>query len=1185
MRDLCVGGAWSPLHTISASAFDPYTGALAGELVSPDSPPDSPPDSCTIDNTFDEPCVGTMGGAKPLPGQCVAVKDTWKEDVTSGYHGADVGLAFTYFLNTDAVPTLNYQELNTPGWLPNYYNQTKSMPNAQFFIGGSVAACDAVLTLTQVPPTAVEATRTFADFWHANQDYCAAEFIWKQSIEPWFRLERPGLPGSPDFGTYNPLSKVTPDLRGPLALIANSCQVLGAGDKAKNAPLGTDMRTLATGAPAWSLKKPSILAALYDEGGEYMPSTDAGWIESSWHESTVIGMLQRDNGGNYWSSDEFGGRWGWDAYFHCPGGSYPCDIPNPFYLGQPYKLTEYIPNPFVTEPPIEVPCVQELGVPDAPGPITYPSPLSETTPIPPTCSAPPETAPQQGPETAPETPACGNPGPPGDYEWQPVPTHLIPGSQSEYWCPNVEAIFDPQWWQERLDFSGDDRDTYSPDTDITLYNPLDNCAETLGYTDYNQHPLDWQHLNEWPVTGALVPVDLLNTRYDAFQSCIMQRINWNIQAFVKLWEEDGVPPPQQTAADAAEYGNGGTVDNPQLNPGGTFWPPCATRFWETDTCDECPVKLSIQQCFHIIIKDLVPYNYVKLRTCEGLRDARIYNAGVTEGGSPVANILDQDYALQGSTPKGANQYFSTQYDFPIDKLYQQIICVDEKLTQYNCTDTEPQPYAFRNAPGIQAYSDQNPNRTCDGDPLIGYHMPYYRWWDTGISADDSGNRVGQNGQPLQPHGGSFINTLGGWDVIPGTPGREERGKWEAQQLASHLPQGPENQLPSELQQPQPAQGSRVYSSFGNPFTELNSWQAFVAWRRENLMCIGRYDILGKPGGPEDSVLNMAGWGYSTLGGYVQVKGQQLFIPSVQQPWPLGWRKYVTDTHGDVFPTNDQNYTNAQPGDIVRYMIDTMPQLAYVVTVTIDSNPDPTQQNSSVSVLNWDSGKFPTSSGSSILDWGQSASQGFRTIWQHGVPLASLVNNSGSTPGVLQHTLMALTSTNPAVADLCSQLDPGIIAQSISNVAAAEGACIDPNSQACLIAVQQTWQTCQTSCDDPQARDCILPPEGGQDQWVTGLVYHPAIDMAGRQCGPDITQADMLLQQIPTNVWASCVAWGYDPNLRWLIPGGYNGPGTGAITKSALCGKGWASCLSYTNCYTWFTNNSASGPDCIGGGAR
>ncbi len=146
----------------------------------------------------------------------------------------------------------------------------------------------------------------------------------------------------------------------------------------------------------------------------------------------------------------------------------------------------------------------------------------------------------------------------------------------------------------------------------SFYGPKDRMANTWehGYSDYTDNFTNkkfdkekfLRHQRYPEVMCGVVPVDVIEPRRRAFNNCIMQRINYNFFSwrrwnFLQYYFSDKILKSEWER-------------------------PCATRFYERDNVKKCPASLSIQQCCRIIVKDVVPMNYVKIRTCEGLRQKR-----------------------------------------------------------------------------------------------------------------------------------------------------------------------------------------------------------------------------------------------------------------------------------------------------------------------------------------------------------------------------------------------------------------------------------------------------------------------------------------------------------------------------------------------------------------------------------
>ncbi len=126
---------------------------------------------------------------------------------------------------------------------------------------------------------------------------------------------------------------------------------------------------------------------------------------------------------------------------------------------------------------------------------------------------------------------------------------------------------------------------------FALYAKSNGTPDMAKLTDFAKHP---------EVQCAIVPVDVIEPRRAAFNNCIMQRINYNYIT----WRRTNFL---------------GYYYKRALR---SWSKPCVTRFYESDSYDKCPVSMSIQQCCRIIVKDVVPMNHLKIRTCEGLRQKR-----------------------------------------------------------------------------------------------------------------------------------------------------------------------------------------------------------------------------------------------------------------------------------------------------------------------------------------------------------------------------------------------------------------------------------------------------------------------------------------------------------------------------------------------------------------------------------
>lgn len=315
-------------------------------------------------------------------------------------------------------------------------------------------------------------------------------------------------------------------------------------------------------------------------------------------------------------------------------------------------------------------------------------------------------------------------------------------------------------------FSGDDlRDNMFTDRDYSYqtsyFTPGDRITHlstwTTGYSDYN-NPSTLASVSgmirreKYPeVMCAVVPVDILEPRRQAFDSCIMERINfnfitWRRRNFLSYYYSTqtgsggGANLEVPVAPIMGDIFSGVLEDAIDVFPvafsamagrDGTLKPwvkPCKTRFYESDTFDECPVAMSIQQCCRIIVKDVVPMNYIKIRTCEGLRDKRDIIFGydhLYDYSEKVTDTFKDDWAIANAKTQAekdaANQIVlvkNLDTPFPISSQggksvktpaseaeYDSVYDMNQKLTMIGCDGTEPDSYAFSYYNPLSEWSD------------------------------------------------------------------------------------------------------------------------------------------------------------------------------------------------------------------------------------------------------------------------------------------------------------------------------------------------------------------------------------------------------------------------------------------------------------------------------------------------
>lgn len=709
----------------------------------------------------------------------------------------------------------------------------------------------------------------------------------------------------------------------------------------------------------------------------------------------------------------------------------------------------------------------------------------------------------------------------------------ISRNQGDYYCPNVEKITEPTHpFTPRPDVTNfGHRNDRSYSSETSKHVPKCPTGSELGYTNY----LTRSGLAKYAypvVQCAIVPVDILSFRKEQFDICIMQRINHNFND----WIAAGYPR-QLTSVPPNETWEGG------------WKPPCKTRYWEFDGFGRCPVKYSIQQCCRIIVKDVVPANFLKMRTCEGLmqgrRDDVALQGRAGNPNPPITHITDDTFGGYLGHARYTNAKLATYY-------------LNTKLCDGSNspdTATEPDEYRFdywfrsQRFSERRALADPPVPPAPDATEYLGIHMPYMRWWDTGVSA----------GNPR--HGGSFVNTLGSFDVIVGI-GREERDEFSAQRESQRAQiRGAPSEVVSNIAQPHKAEIGRI-----GGWAELKAHQ-MQSVRRNNLYCLGRYERLFKPGGGENFVLAKAGAGYTSREG-------------LQWPWSLGWRGYVTDTHSKQFPRGfpppaapamvSGGLDNVLSGDIIIYEINGLKQIAYVADIggyALEGSDDPLPSDTvgvfdfaisryrmntmsgpilhptRIFAIMWDQGKFPSSTGIS-LSWGMGPE---RTIYKLKVP-ASYQGD------ICRMDLRALTDSD-----------------------AAQTYCKDNIANTVLDESQCRAHECQPSCVDNDYSACVLP--NSKDDWDIVKIYRPykhvrrcdgtpsdpAFNMTAtydwigntilKLAPPDpavIYQG--MTQQVDTDLWAYCVNSGYDPPHHYSKD--YKGPQTGALTDTTLCAANW-----------------------------
>lgn len=511
------------------------------------------------DSQFTEKLVGQVSGAKPPDGACMPLKDTPIIPVDT--YSSDLNSAFSYFLNLDNR---------------EFYNADEGYLGSTFFIGGALGCPDIIKLRTPIADANINNTKipTLAALNRAKALSCYNYYILNRSTKPWYHLERPSKSGADD-----PLTMFDPNRS-----ILNNCQPLINGNDAWKIQKAR-WRTLVERSP-----DPLVLNYNPDyidsTGEQYNPLT----LEKKKGFAPVLRYTKRADmdEDEYLLSDYLDKAWDQnfvnvvdDEKLDNISGTIPRSTSpaNLISLDLTRAPAGQLTNPFKQDPnnQIGLPCSKLTEGDDNGG--------SCDVDIPPQCGV-----------SVPSYIAYNS----QDYNGHPRHQDTLK------YCPNVEKINEPSHpFSPRHDVQGaqgfkTDRD-YSTLTSQPYVPPP--CNGKCGYTDWafkdnNCNAQDIPKYREkYPaVQCAIVPVDILDFRKEQFDNCIMQRINQNV----------------------IEWGGNGTFN---LQTGGGWQPPCSTRFWERDK-GNCQAKLSIQQCCRIIVKDVVPANFLKMRTAEGLKQKR-----------------------------------------------------------------------------------------------------------------------------------------------------------------------------------------------------------------------------------------------------------------------------------------------------------------------------------------------------------------------------------------------------------------------------------------------------------------------------------------------------------------------------------------------------------------------------------
>ena len=1125
--------------------------------------------------------TGTVEGAKPTEFACMPIRDTGRYQTTYPY--APLNNAFGYYMQANDAPIFDPVRTGVTRPADVYGNASTSFYQSQAFFGaeGALAGCpmDALGFAEPLPtPPLPHHVEDLLRLRQAQSDLCYKYIILSHGDAPWRTTELHNGTNS------DPLSSVDAE-RSYL----NYCQPLIRGDYAQW--LEFDRLERASGWDKDSGYTP-VLRYPNDETHDEDEYLLSAYMQAEWDYNFNPGV------------------------YSSPGGYYGFQFKKDTLTKKPRSFPKIFPH-------TELPCIPKEDMP-----------LLNTDP---TYFPPPD--------------FCGDPPPCPPYPYKQIPQDYVYGTSPREtpYCPNVEKITVPSNnpFTPRHDYGyytgydgiahKTDRE-YSDDTSIPLINPMQwptvspcympdldyywgyNAWNGVGRTTDPQNPnlkKPWIENNAYPVQCAIVPVDILSFRAAAFDSCITQRINYNLNDFVVKWLQGYYPAPAEW--DTLEGGLYSSYDREHYpwHTYSSFVPPCSTRFYEYDDMNTCPIKLSIQQCCHIIIKDVVPANFVKLRLQEGLADQRISKKIVYNS---VWNPNDPDSSeysyyliddLYGYNPTGRDlslgDDFGNLYHSRINRnregywALQYAMCDTARLALYNGSPDVPGSYRFVSyfdAYGNEGVKDSPYTYAQDGEGncydlewkpfkidrrLLGYHMPYMRWWDTGVSP----------GNPR--HGGSFLNTIGSWVTLIGV-GREEISELDvhtSNQWQKYIDDNPVTgeqctdpgiwpdlnimQRPSEI--------GRM-----GQLTELYA-AAAKGIRYDANFCIGRFERTQKLGSAEESVLALAGSSYTTRGNpnAGTTNAERINAPKPHDlAWKLGWRGYVTDTHGNDFPyfpygnsdgilTDKQgkpirNLDAARAGDIIVVQASGMPpQIMLVSSVKNDDTSDP---DYFIKVVFWDQNKFPTST-YSTLAMGYGAE---RTIYRRSVTADKLNQFCNLTYRIL--TQNPVFPPNKLLR-LNYRSDP----KDLTPAPQDYDDCWNPSYDIV------TPNFCYNKCQPDILRDTSYPHGVLPEQlWWNATIYRPIKDV--RKCSDTgekfywtdehgiTTPSGFLMDKtyeanlqntvgapsrssvlwqsystwVDANTFSACNNGGYDPFPIWQnINNVYSGAGTGALTQHYFCG--------------------------------
>ncbi len=780
--------------------------------------------------------------------------------------------------------------------------------------------------------------------------------------------------------------------------------------------------------------------------------------------------------------------------------------------------------------------------------------------------------------------ACGTPiyAIPG-YEYKPPKVH----EKQPDWCTPVEQFLMVDAWAPRswVARGGNPHDRYLPpssidydiaDTDRHFSNKTSRyvnlqvpgtkiCQRVLGYTTYQE----WQNPEHKALDAiamcAITPVDLMTFRFDVFNGCMGQRINFNYNTWVK-W--------MKVPANFNAYTN--WVEDydmsrpPHENDACPFIPPCATRYYQTDDANVCKAAAwSVKQCCGFAAMPVTLVNQTKTRMQYGPRKA-------------FENVADPDSPGYDSTKKYpliAQNYmetyvatpfsWGTQWSGPGSNANEEDLKAVEKMhdigwpaASYDIPRTPRDAtffYTFRILSGRSDPSNTSPNK------IIGAYFPGTKYYDTGGVAGTSKDYVDMGIiTPDQARGGvDYFNNAFTYDVT-GIIGNEGRTKSEAEE-AIKLAQGitnPRYTRPQfELDWLEQPQNSRM-GGYGTIVNRV--WDTIMNGRYNRMPAGGlpRYEVTFKDFDMDDFPLGLAGGQFNAPNGAVY-------------QWPKGWRGYGSESFVNV--TNGFPYVNnpgmagvvpplivggkvslsqAQADDIIVVDIDGIPRTYFVVMKGNKPHPESIQgcianptlcydmayiQSTSTDFLIVKSmgiNKVPSSTGIGS-SWGRDSTQ-----MLFSGPVTLLNDKVHKNPGLAEEGWYRWVTNNRIIGAFDKV---GDYVPTHPNPHFLTPSCRDPDFLACTVP-KSAWNNAIIFRPHSSVNDCArsgvcMDPFGNPQ-----IVAMRDVPPGNTRCGASLVMScyNDGKDPLPGKPWTLMGSWVQQRS------GGYKGVGAGDYTLAGFC---------------------------------